>query len=121
MRVSTPTRDTYIYPDASIVCGKTEMEDNKFDTLKNPVAVFEILSPSTQKNDIGYKLLWYQQIPNLKEYIMIDSRKIFVQVVRKEQNGAWRFEETIDRDAYLHIQTINFKVSVAEIYRDTGL
>jgi len=121
LRVSTPNRDTYIYPDASIVCGMPEMEDDKFDTLKNPVVVFEILSPSTQKNDIGYKFLWYQQIPNLKEYIMIDSRKIFVQAVRKEQNGAWRFDDITNRDSYLHTQSINFKISITEIYTDTGL
>lgn len=121
MRVSTPNRDTYIYPDGSIVCGQPEMEDDKFDTLKNPVVVFEILCPSTQKNDIGYKLLWYQQIPSLREYVMVDSRRIFVQAVRKEQNGAWRFEDNTNRDGYLHIQTIDLKVSIAEIYRDTGL
>lgn len=84
MRVSTPNRDSYIYPDASIVCGTPQLEDDKFDTLLNPSVVFEILSPSTRKNDIGYKFLWYQHIPSLNEYIMIDSGKRFVQVVRKQ-------------------------------------
>jgi Uma2 family endonuclease len=121
MRISTPNRDRYLYPDASIVCGKPEMEDDKFDTLKNPVVLFEILSPSTQKNDFGYKFLWYQQIPDLKEYVMIDSRRLFVQAVRKEQNGAWRFDDITDRDGLLQIHTINFTLSIADIYRDTGL
>ena len=121
MRVSTPGRDTYIYPDASIVCGKPEFEDDKFDILKNPVTVFEILSPSTQKNDIGYKFLWYQQISILREYIMIDSSKVFVQTVRKQKDGAWRFEDIVNRDGDIHIQTIDFKISIVDIYRDTGL
>ena len=43
MRVSTPNRDSYIYPDAIIVCNNPELEDDKFDTLLNPSVIFEIL------------------------------------------------------------------------------
>jgi len=121
MRVATPNRDAYIYPDVSIVCGKPELEDEQFDTLLNPAVVFEIWSPSTQNNDVGYKLLYYQHIPSLKEYIMIDSAKRFVQTVRRQQDGAWRFEDIPDMDATLFIQTINMKISFADIYRNTGL
>lgn len=34
IRVCTPSRDAYMYPDATIVCGEPEMEDGMFDTLK---------------------------------------------------------------------------------------
>jgi len=121
MRVATPNRDAYIYPDASIVCGEPQLEDDQFDTLLNPSVVFEIWSPSTQKNDVGYKLIYYQHIPSLKEYIMIDSAKQFVQVVRKQQDGAWRFEDIADTKAMLFIQTIHLNISFADIYRNTGL
>ena len=121
MRVATPNRDAYIYPDASIVCGEPQLEDDQFDTLLNPSVVFEIWSPSTQKNDVGYKLIYYQHIPSLKEYIMIDSAKKFAQVVRKQQDGAWRFEDIVDTEAMLFIQTINMNISFADIYRNTGL
>ena len=106
MRVSTPGRDTYIYPDASIVCGEPKLEDDKFDTLLNPSVVFEILSPSTQKNDVGYKFLWYQTIPSLKEYVMIDSKKRYIQIARKQDDLAWRFEEITGTRNQLIIQTI---------------
>ena len=55
MRVSTPSSDSYMYPDALIVCGKPELEDDKFDTLKNPSVIFEILSPFTALYDKGRK------------------------------------------------------------------
>lgn len=121
MRVATPNRDAYIYPDASIVCGEPQLEDDQFDTLLNPSVVFEIWSPSTQKNDVGYKLIYYQHISSLKEYIMVDSAKQFVQAVRKQQDGAWRFEDIADTNAVLFIQTINLNISFADIYRNTGL
>ena len=121
MRVSTPNRDAYMYPDASIVCGEPQLEDDKFDTLLNPIVVFEIWSPSSQKNDTGYKLLHYKNIPSLKEYIMIDAAKRFVQAVRKEQNGAWRFEDIPGDDAHLHIASIQLSISFDDLYRNTGL
>lgn len=121
MRVNTPNRDTYMYPDLSIVCGKPQLEDDKFDTLKNPSVVFEIWSPSTQKNDVGYKLLCYQHIPSLQEYVMIDSAKRFAQVVRKQKDGAWRFEDITDSNGEIVIQTINLRISFNDIYYNTGL
>ena len=121
MRVSTPNRDAYMYPDATIVCGEPKLEDDKFDTLLNPSVVFEILSPSTQKNDKGYKLLHYKNIPSLKEYIMIDASKRFVEVVRREPDGAWRFEDIAASSAGFHIETIGLTISFNDLYRNTGL
>jgi Uma2 family endonuclease len=121
MRVSTPNRNNYLYPDTTIVCGEPQLEDDKFDTLINPTVVFEIWSPSTQKNDVGYKIMYYQNIPSLKEYIMIDSAKRFAQTIRKQQDGAWRFKNITESAAGILIQTINFSISFNDIYCNTGL
>ena len=121
MRVATPNRDAYMYPDATIVCGEPKLEDEIFDTLLNPSVVFEIWSPSTEKNDKGYKLIHYKNIPSLKEYIMIDTVKRFIQLMRKEENGAWRFEEVTDESGELYIKTITFSISFDDIYRNTDL
>lgn len=121
MRVSTAEQDAYMYPDALIVCGGLELEDDKFDTLLNPAVIFEILSPSTRSIDKGRKLFFYQQIPSLKEYIMIDSLKRFIQLARKKNDGGWVFENNSDPDSSLYIQTIDFTLSMDEIYKDTGL
>ena len=121
IRVSTPTRDSYMYPDATIVCGEPKLEDDKFDTLVNPLVIFEIWSPSTQHNDVGYKLFHYKNIPSLAEYIMIDSSKRFVQTVRKERNGAWRFEDVTDPTSFFRIETIGFDFSIEDLYRNTSI
>jgi Uma2 family endonuclease len=121
MRVSTPNRDAYMYPDATIVCGEPELEDDKFDTLLNPSVIFEIRSPSTQKYDTGYKLLHYKNIPSLKEYIMVDTGKRFVQIVKKQADGAWRFEDIDDTAGNLFIQTIGLNILFDDLYAKTGL
>ncbi|MDQ6609888.1 MAG: Uma2 family endonuclease, partial [Bacteroidota bacterium] len=39
-RVTSLAAKNYFYPDASIVCGETQMQPGVFDTLLNPVVVF---------------------------------------------------------------------------------
>lgn len=120
MRVSTPGKDAYLYPDATIVCGKPELQDDKFDTLLNPSVVVEILSPSTRGQDLGYKFTYYKSILSLKEYILIDSQKRFAQVMRK-QDDTWVAEELVQADSSIFIRTIDFSLSFDAIYRNTGL
>ena len=119
MRVSTPLHDSYMYPDAVIVCGEPQLEDDKFDTLLNPSVIFEILSPSTGSMDKGRKFFFYREIPSLKEYIMIDALKLSVIVSRRQSGNAWAFEN-IDEGSFT-IQTIGFTLTLQEIYDGTDI
>lgn len=121
MRVSTPSHETYMYPDLLIVCGKPELEDEQFDTLLNPSVIFEILSPSTYHHDKRYKFWHYQQILSLKEFFMLESRQRLVQIARKQKDGAWRLLDVPKIANEIHIETIDLKISFDSIYRDTGL
>lgn len=121
MRVSNPSQENYLYPDASIVCGKPELEDCKFDTLTNPSVIFEILSPSTKNADKRRKFFFYMQIPSLKEYIMIDSERKNIIISRKQADNSWKFEELNETAINLFIQTINFQLPLSELYEGTNL
>jgi len=121
MRVSTPGHDAYMYPDALIICGDPILEDDKFDTLLNPVVIFEILSPSTRSIDKGRKFFFYQQIPSLKEYIMIDSLKRFIHIARKQPGNSWIMETVTDEQSHITIVAINYTFSLDLIYEGTGL
>jgi Uma2 family endonuclease len=121
MRVTSPSTNSYMYPDAVIVCGDIKMEDDKFDTMTNPSIIFEILSPSTRSIDKGRKFFYYQEIPSLKEYIMIDSLKAFVQIARRTEQNTWKFDEVYVGDGSVFIQTINYHLSLSDIYKGTGI
>ena len=121
MRVCTPTHDSYMYPDALIVCGEPILDDDQFDTLTNPAVIFEILSPSTRSIDKGRKFFFYQQIPSLKEYFMIDSLKRFIQIARKQSDQSWIVETIIEPGTRIFISTIHFHLSLDEVYEGTGL
>lgn len=121
MRIGCPNRNNYMYADVLIYCGKEKLEESKSDTILNPVVIIEILSPSALGMDKKRKFEFYKEIPSLKEYIMIGSRKKQVIVRRKQHDNSWDSEEINDREASLLFESIGYQLPLPEIYRDTGL
>jgi Uma2 family endonuclease len=121
MRISTPSRQNYMYADALIYCGKHILEVSKYDTIINPSVILEIQSPSMGGLNKKRKLHFYKEIPSLKEYIIINSQKCHVEVARKQSDGDWPIEEIYDRNGFLFIETIGYHLPLPKIYRNTGL
>ena len=96
------------------------MEDDKFDTLLNPAVILEILSPSTRNIDKGRKFLYYQAIPSLKEYLLIDTQKRRIYILRKQPSGQWLQDLPVQTGS-IFIETINFHLSLSDIYNRTGI
>ncbi len=115
-RVTTPAEKNYFYPDATIVCGDTQKQPGVFDTLKNPVVIFEVMSEGTEKIDRGYKFFYYQQIPSLLEYVLIDLREHAIEVISRQSDSAWKFEKFTQDDKHIHLTSINCTLSFSDIY-----
>lgn len=120
-RVTTPAGKNYFYPDASIVCGDTQKQPNVFDTLLNPLVIFEVISEGTEKIDRGYKFFYYQQIPSLQEYVLIDSREYAVEVIRRKDDGLWKFDKFSSSNKEVHLNSIGFTLSFDDIYYRVNL
>lgn len=118
IRISVPSFESYMYPDATIVCGKPDMEDEQFDTLRNPAVIFEVLSPSTEDYDRGKKFFFYRQIPSLQEYVLINTTKPFIEISRRKADNLWMFEEFSDGTSDLYIATIEYRVTLEELYKN---
>ena len=116
LRVYVKARESYFYPDATIVCGEPELSDEVKDTIKNPAVIFEILSPSTEEYDLGKKFFFYMQIESLKEYITIDSSTCHVRTGRRQPDNSWKFEEYTDHAEALLISAIQLQLPLAEMY-----
>lgn len=118
LRISVKWKDSYFYPDATIICDEPEFDDEKIkDTLKNPAVIFEILSASTEDYDIGKKQMYYMQIQSLKQYIIIDSRNINIKVITRKERGKWTFEEFNSIDDIFFIEPINFQFTIPDLYK----
>ena len=121
LRVYIPTAESFTYPDVSIVCDELDvLKDTYLDTIKNPTVIIEVLSPSTEKYDRGNKFFYYMQIAGLKEYIIISSTALYVQIARRKADGLWQFTELTDKQASLSIQTIQYQLRLEEVYDRVG-
>lgn len=105
-RVYIPQNSLYTYPDISVVCGKWETKDNDDLNLLNPVLLIEVLSPSTKSYDRGDKFKLYRDIPVLKEYVLVDSESIAVEIFRINEAGHWELEEIKSVSETLVLKTI---------------
>ena len=73
LRMAVKQKLFYTYPDISVICGKLEKTDDKFDTATNPTVIIEVLSESTKDYDRGSKFKLYRDLITLKDYILIDA------------------------------------------------
>ena len=119
LRVEIKSKESYVYPDATIVCGDAELkDDSNADTITNPAVVVEILSPSTATYDTQRKLFFYLQIPTLNEIIFIDSTTIAISYHRRTTDSNWKFDLLDKPEDVLVIETINSGFLLQDIYRD---
>lgn len=120
-RVHIPSNSLFTYPDITIICGKEEtLNDDNFNVL-NPTVIIEILSKSTKSYDRGDKFKLYRDIPSLKEYILINSEKIGVEVFRVNENKHWELEEYKSFSDQLLIKATDTTIDLQEIYDSVDL
>ncbi|MGN6435229.1 MAG: Uma2 family endonuclease [Agriterribacter sp.] len=115
-RIHIPENGLFTYPDISIICGDIDTSKEDKDSIIHPVMIFEILSPSTRDYDRGSKFTFYRAIATLKEYILVDSDSISVEVFRLNENKFWQLEEYNQMNQSLQLQTLGFSIPISEIY-----
>lgn len=120
MRVHVEKNSLFTYPDLSVVCGEIiTLNDDEMNHL-NPTIIFEVLSKSTKSYDRGDKFKLYRDIPTLKEYVLVDSLALGVEIWRLNTNNHWELEEYKTIDEVLSIPTLQVSIPVTEIYEGTS-
>src|SRR3989337_3607958 len=107
LRIHIPENSLYTYPDLSIICGKPELTDGIKDTVSKPSVIIEVLPKSTKDYDRGTKFTLYRSIKTLKEYILIDSTSVSVEIFTKQENNSWILTEFKQLPDSFTIITIN--------------
>ena len=107
-----PTR--YLYPDFSVFCGAPETDERSIN-LFNPLLVAEVTSPASIDYDRGAKLHFYQSIPSLRIYLVIDQQQPLVELYERH-DAAWQSREYANLDAIVPLLALNCHLPLAEIY-----
>jgi Uma2 family endonuclease len=74
-------------PDLMVTCDEGDLSDDEVRKVRRPSLVIEILSERTAADDLGTKLLEYQAIPSIREYLVIDSRKRWAVLYVRDAQG----------------------------------
>jgi len=115
-RIHIEANTLFTYPDISIICGELLTLNNDNWNVLNPSVIIEVLSKSTKNYDRGEKFKLYRDIPTLKEYILVDSESIHIEVFRLNENNHWELEEYNSFIALLEIKAIHESFLINEIY-----
>lgn len=120
-RIHIEKNSLFTYPDVSIVCGEIKTLNNDDWNILNPTVLIEVLSPSTKSYDRGDKFKLYRDIPSLKEYILVDSEHISVEVFWINEKGHWELVECNNPEEDVQLQSLSVSLPMKDIYEGTTL
>ena len=110
------TASSLRYPDALIVCGPPEP---KSTFARDPVVIFEILSPSSARLDLGAKNAEYQTLASLGRYVVLHQTQAAAEVFARDSEGEWTYA-FLDAQGVLDMPEVGIAIKLAEIYDDVA-
>jgi Uma2 family endonuclease len=112
IRIRFPTHTCFYYPDMSVVRHSNSPNDWYQDA---PVAIVEVLSPSTRRIDECEKKDAYLSISSLALYLLVETDAAAVTVYRRTDEG---FEREVHEglDTILPLPEIGVELPLRELY-----
>lgn len=106
----------YTYPDVMVVCGEPQFDDDRKDTVLNPIVVLEVLSESTRDYDLGRKFQFYRGIRSVREYITIAQDKAHIEQWTRQDEHRSLLSEYEDLNQSIHLASIDCVLKLSEVY-----
>jgi Uma2 family endonuclease len=105
----------YTYPDVGVACN-AEFEDASLDVLLNPLVIIEVLSPTTEVDDRGWKFAHYRRSPTLTDYVMISQHRPSVEHYSRHGQDLWMLREHENLEDVLPLPSLSCELRLADIY-----
>ena len=99
------------YPDGMVVCSPV---DRTATVVYDPVVVFEVLSPSTARDDRIVKAREYQATPSVQRYVMLEQDGVSATVYAR--SGETWTHEILIANSILALPEIGVELPLAELY-----
>jgi Uma2 family endonuclease len=116
LRVRVSPTGLYTYPDVVVVCSEPQYVDGRKDTLSNPIVVAEVLSPSSEAYDRGFKSAQYRTLDTLQKYVVVSQTEPRVETFRRLPTGDWLFSESTGLESTCTFESLSCSVPLKEIY-----
>lgn len=115
MRLQTPA-GLLTYPDVMVICGDIELVPGRQDEVTNPVLIIEVLSDATRNYDRGEKFALYKSIPTLREYVLVEQHRAWVEQHRRSAEG-WGSSVFASLDQAVFLESVSVDMALTVIYR----
>ncbi len=115
--VKEESKQRYLFPDVVIHCKKGRIEKTFVEAVLDPVVVFEVLSPSTERIDRTKKFESYSRIESLKELVLVNQdRQIVEHFYRESASDDWRAQHLFEDDHELELRSVGCNFLVKDLY-----
>ena len=111
LRLNIADKPVFYYPDLLLSCAP---DDRQPYFRSRPCLIVEVLSDSTKRIDRHEKLLAYQTLPSLQEYVLVAQNARRVEIFRRAND--WK-AEYFDAGE-IRLDCMESRVSVHAIYAD---
>ncbi|MBR8831776.1 MAG: hypothetical protein N5P05_002361 [Chroococcopsis gigantea SAG 12.99] len=118
IRINIVDTNNYTYPDASVTCDDRDKITTQYITY--PCLIVEVLSDSTEAYDRGGKFRMYRHNPVLRDYLLVSSTQIEIDLYHKNNAGEWIIIN-YQRGDIVELKSINLSFPVESIYRGLNL
>jgi Uma2 family endonuclease len=106
-------------PDVVVTPADQRLFDPHKRDIENVIVAFEVLSPATKRQDLGWKRAACARLPSLTHYIAIAQDAVEVVVFARDDDFADQRFKSLDEAIVL--RSLGISLPIAEIYRDTCL
>ena len=107
-----------MYPDVFVRCGENRGDAQVVD---DPILVLEVLSPSTERDDLTLKRWAYQAIPTLQAILFVSAQTAAIELAEPEPDGSWRSRYYRGLDAMVPLAALGIELPAAEVYMGVEL
>jgi len=115
VKLGLSEKGPFYYPDVMVTCDERDRNASKI--IKYPCLIAEVLSPGTEAYDRGEKFKNYRNLPSLKEYLLINSDKMYVECFRLSDRRIWELH-SYNQDQELQLTSLNFSGAISLLYED---
>jgi Uma2 family endonuclease len=105
------------YPDAAVICGRTQRAAEDPLAVVNPLLLVEITSPSTEDYDRGEKLRHYKSLPSVREVLIVSHHAPQLSLHRRGDGDEWTVA-TAGSGGSVELASVAARVAVDDLYRD---
>jgi Uma2 family endonuclease len=114
-----PTREHSCYQaDLLVTCEPSRPGERE---VAAPLFVCEVLSESTELFDRRCKVPDYRAIASVREVLLVDSERMFVELHRRLDERRWLTEILQRPHDELTLETVGVKLALLDLYEDVAL